>query len=380
MSTILSEEQQAIEASLDALCREHISEPYLQECDRTPRYPSEVMDALAGAGWASLIVPAEYGGTQASREDLALVHRVLANHSLAVSQAYFSCWVLGAEAITRLGTAEQREEWLPRIAAGEAKVAFALTEPESGSDAAALRTTADATRGGFIVNGQKVFITAAGISDVIIVAVRTKRAQDRRQGISLLMLDPATEGMSVRPLPKMGLKSLEFCEIFFDNAFVPDSALLGELHEGWSGMRPGLAAERTFIAACCTGALEHVFDLSLAYSREREAFGRPIGSNQYIAGKLVEMNVNATTSWLLTQQAARTIDDGGDAEVEAAMAKLVASESYVSATRDGVQIFGGYGYTEEYPIARHYRDAKFMEIGAGTSEIQRIIIARSMGL
>jgi alkylation response protein AidB-like acyl-CoA dehydrogenase len=376
----VNEDQKALVEALDQLCTQHITPDYVRECDEQKRYPEEAMAALANAGWSSLPIPEEYGGTQASREDLAIVHHVLARHSLAVSQAYFSFWVLGAESIARLGTDKQKEQWLPRVAKGEARIAFALSEPGSGSDAAALRTSAERVEGGFRVNGQKVFITGALLADVIIVAVRTERTDRKQEGISLLLVDPAAEGLSIRPLPKMGLRALDFCEVFLEDVFVPEDAVVGDLGEGWAGMRLGLSTERTLIAAACVGGLEHVMQLSLDYAREREAFGQPIGRYQLIGSKIADMRVMFESSRLLTMAAARALDEGQEARVEAAMAKLVASESYVTATRDGVQIFGGYGYTEEYPMARHYRDAKFMEIGAGTSEIQRIIIGRSMGV
>lgn len=373
-------DHEAIEDALEKLCRVHITEDYVRDCDQNDRYPSEAMDALAEAGWSSLSIPEEYGGTAALCEEVALVHYVLGKYSLAISQAYFSFWTLGAEAIGRLGSDEQKQAWLPRVAEGDARIAFALTEPGSGSDAAALSTQAAKVDGGFKINGQKVFITGALLADVIIVAVRTSKGERKHHGISLLMVDPEADGVTIRKLPKVGLKALDFCEVFLDDVVVPDDALLGPLDGAWDALRPGLAGERTYVAATCAGALENVIDLSTTYAREREAFGQPIGRFQFIGGKLADMKVNLETSKLLTFNAARKIDAGDDAGVEAAMAKLVASESYVEGTRDGVQIFGGYGYTEEYPIARHYRDAKWTEIGGGTSEILRIIIGRSMGV
>lgn len=376
----MNEDEKAIEEALDRLCTQHITPEYVRDCDEAKRYPEEAMAALAQAGWASLSIPEEYGGTQSSRVELALVHQVLARHALAVSQAYFSFWVLGAEAIARLGTPSQKEHWLPRVAKGEVRIAFALSEPGSGSDAAALRTAAEVVPGGYHITGQKVFITGALLADVIIVAVRTQKTDRKHEGISLVLVDPASQGVAIRALPKMGLRALDFCEVFLDSVFVPDEAVLGEVGEAWTGMRLGLATERTLIAAACVGGLEHVMQLSLEHAKEREAFGQPIGRYQLIGAKIADMRVMLESSKLLTFAAARALDEGREATVEAAMAKLVASESYVTATRDGVQIFGGYGYTEEYPVARHYRDAKFMEIGAGTSEIQRIIIGRSMGV
>jgi alkylation response protein AidB-like acyl-CoA dehydrogenase len=340
------------------------------------------MDALAAAGWAGLAVPAEYGGAGGSATDLVCVHRALARHSLALAQAYYSLWVLGADVIARLGDQPQRERWLPAIARGEARVAFALTEPDAGSDAAALRTAArrDGERF-FVVDGQKVFITGAQVADVIVTAVRTDRAaDDKRDGLSLMLIEPTAPGVTRRLLSKLGLKALDLCEVFFDGVRVAEEDVLGPLDEGWGALRPGLAFERLLLAAISVGASAHVLELSAGHARDRVAFGQSIGSYQLILDKLVEMRLALEAGDLLTWRAAEGVDAGRPSDVDASLAKLHATRSYVSATREGAQIFGGYGFTDEYPIARHYRDAKYLEIGGGTSEIQKLIIGRSMGV
>jgi alkylation response protein AidB-like acyl-CoA dehydrogenase len=339
------------------------------------------MSALAAAGWAGLAVPAEYGGTGGSSTDLVCVHRALARHSLALAQAYYSLWVLGADAIARLGDEHQRQRWLPAIARGEARVAFALTEPDSGSDAAALRTAARRDGDHFVVNGQKVFITGAQVADVIVTAVRTDHAtDDKREGLSLLLIDPAGAGVTRRPLSKLGLKALDLCEVFFDEVRVAEEDVLGPLDEGWAALRPGLALERLLLAAISVGATADVLELSAVHAGERVTFGQPIGSHQLVLDKLVEMRLALEAGDLLTWRAAEGVDAERPSDIDASLAKLHATRSYVSATREGVQIFGGYGFTDEYPIARHYRDAKYLEIGGGTSEIQKLIIGRSMGV
>lgn len=373
--------QAAMIESVRQLCRRHITESYLRECDRETRYPDEVMAALAGGGWAGLAVPEEYGGGGASVRDVALVHRSIARHGLAPAQAFFSLWVLGAEAIARLGSAAQKSHWLPSIAAGEAKVAFALTEPGSGSDASALRTRAERRGDVYVVNGQKVFITGAAVADTIITAVRTGDRAGGSKGISLLMLDPRASGVKLTKIDKVGLRALDLCEVFLDDVEVPVDSLLGPEGHGWEGLRPGLAVERVLVAAICVGAMQNILDLCVEYARSREAFGHPIGSFQLVASRIVRLRVAMEAADLLVARAAAAIDEGRkDAPILASVAKLYATEAYVSASRDGTQVFGGYGFTEEYPVARHYRDSKFMEIGGGTSEIQTMIIARAMGL
>jgi alkylation response protein AidB-like acyl-CoA dehydrogenase len=376
-----SVDQKAMTDAVAQLCARHITEDYLKDCDRQARYPEEAMQALARAGWAGLAVPAEYGGSGGSARDLAVVHRTIARYGLAPAQAFFSLWALGAEAISRLGDEAQRAAWLPRLAEGEAKVAFALTEPGAGSDAAALRTRGERRGARLVINGQKVFITGAAVSDVIITAVRTGPRTSEAKGISLVLVDPHAAGVTISKLDKIGLRSLDLCEVFLEDVEVPLDAVLGPLDRGWESLRAGLASERMLVSAICVGAMHQILDLCVAYAREREAFGQPIGAFQLVAERIVNMRVAMEAADLLVSRAATAIDERRpDAAVLAAVAKLHATEAYVTATRDGVQVFGGYGFTEEYPVARHYRDAKFMEIGGGTSEIQKMIIARSMGL
>lgn len=376
-----SDEQRAIAEAIDELCLRELTPEYLARCHRESRYPAEAMAALASAGWAALAVPDAFGGTSGSAADLCLVHECIARHSLAVAQAYYSLWVLGAEAIQRLGNDRQRLEWLPRLAAGEAKIAFALTEPGSGSDAAALRTRAELEGEHYVVNGQKVFVTGAAVADRIVTAVRTTTTGRKQEGITMLLLDPALPGVTIRPLSKLGLKALDLCEVFFDDVRVPRDDVLGRVDEGWADLTPGLAKERLLLAAISVGALWDVLEKTTEYAREREAFGRPIAGYQMVAERIVRMRVAGEASRGLVRIAAELVDAGdAGAAVAASIAKLHATEAYVSATRDGLQVFGGYGFTDDYPVSRHYADAKYLEIGGGTSQIQTIVIARSMEL
>lgn len=375
-----TEDQQLMVKAIDEICRSIVTDEYSAEIDREARYPIEVMDALATQGWASLPVPASAGGGGASARDLVVIHDALARHNLVVGQAYFSLWVLGAEAIERMGTQEQKDEWLPRAVEG-ANIAFALTEPGSGSDAAALRTSAVRDGGDFLLNGSKVFITGAAVADVIITAVRTSTEGKKHDGITLLLIDPKAPGVEIRKLSKMGLKGLDLCEVFFENARIPVSAVLGDVDRGWSGVTPGLAKERMLLAALAVGALRDLVDRCLEHALARTTFGKPIASHQLIADKLVTMRVAIEAGEALALRAADAVDaDDPDAASIAAIAKLYATDAYCTATREAVQIFGGYGFTDEYPVSRHYRDCKYLEIGGGTSEIQKIVVARSMGI
>ena len=376
MSEVLTD----LEKAVDELCRRELTPEYLRQCDLDKRHPEKAMKALAAAGFAGMAVPEAFGGTGNSAVELATVLIALARHSVTVAQAYYSLWLLGAEAMARLGSAAQKDEWLPRLARGEAAVAFALTEPNSGSDASAVEASARFQDGGFVVSGQKLFITGAAVADVIITVVRTERDTSPRDGLSLLLVDPRAKGVQVRRLDKMGIRALDLCEVFFDEVAVPLADVLGERGRAWSGLRAGFAAERTFLAAICVGGLEELISLCREHATSRRAFGKPIGHFQMLGEKIVDMRVAAQAGRLLTLEAAAAIDSGRPSSLDAAVAKLFTSEAYVSGTREAVQVFGGYGFIEEYPVARHYRDAKYLEIGGGTSEIQRLLIGRDMGL
>jgi butyryl-CoA dehydrogenase len=377
----LSTEHRAMVASIDGLAGAHITPEACAGWDREKRYPHEAMKALADNSWARLTVPEEYGGVAASALDLAVLHQALARHSLAVAQAFYSLWLLGAEAFHRLGTPTQREAWLPRLAEGDARIAFALTEPDSGSDASALRSRAVRTSDGFRITGQKVFITGAAVADRIVTAVRTADGDRPHDGISLLVVDPSAPGVTVRPLDKIGLRAIDLCEVFLSDVEVSDGDVLGTPGGAWRDLRPGLAKERLFLAAICSGALFDLVGRVVEQATARSAFGRPIGGHQMIAERIVRMRLAADTAAGLVREAALAVDAGDrDAAPKAAAAKLHASEAYVGAAREATQIFGGYGFTEDYPVARHYRDCKYLEIGGGTSQIQVIVVARSMGL
>ena len=208
-------------SALDELCAAHLTEAYVAHCDTHQSFPYEALEALAKAGWAGVCVPQDYGGDGASMKMLAAVHRTLSRYSLAVGQAFFSMWVLGAQLITRAGTEVQRKEYLPQIASGTALIGFALTEPEAGSDARALQTTARRVADGWQVTGQKVFITGAAVSDAIITVVKTDD-RSRSAGLSMLLIDPRSPGVTIRKLPKVGLRAIDLCEVFFDEVSVPD--------------------------------------------------------------------------------------------------------------------------------------------------------------
>jgi alkylation response protein AidB-like acyl-CoA dehydrogenase len=376
---LLGDQPEMVDA-IDAVCDRFAAESECKRWDSEKAYPWEAMNALAANGWAALPVPRPYG-EQASARDLVVVHQALGRRSLTLAQSYYSLWVLGADALARLGTEEQKARWLPAISSGSALVAFALTEPGSGSDAAALGTRAVQDGGDYLVNGQKTFITGALESDVIVTAVRTRPGERWHDGLSLLMIDPRADGVTIHPLDKIGLRGLSLCEVFLDDVRVPVTGVLGRPDDAWRQLAAGLARERLYLAAISVGSLTDLIGQVLEYAATRETFGKPIGAHQMIAEKIVSMRVAADAGAGLVTAAADMIDAEDPAAAAAAsVAKLFATDAYVSATREAMQIFGGNGFTTEYPVSRHYRDCKYLEIGGGTSQIQTIVIGRSMGL
>ncbi|KAA9105900.1 acyl-CoA dehydrogenase family protein [Microbacterium rhizomatis] len=373
-------EQADMASALDELCGALIDDEYLKRVDAEAAYPERVMSALREQGWATMVVPEEHGGSAASVSDIAVVLETLAEHSLVVAQAFFSMWLLGGFAIAEHGTTSQKERWLRGIAQDGSLVAFALTEPDSGSDAAALVTKATKVQGGWSVTGQKVFITGAAIADVIITAVRTSTGSGKREGITTLLVDPTADGVEIRKLSKMGLRGIDLSEVFLQSVFVPDDDVLGELDSGWNVVLDGLAIERVCLAAISVGAHADILRRCTDYALARRSFGKSLASHQLVAEKLVDIRVALDAGRALVQRAAALVDAGDSgAAIAGSIAKLHATTSYVSAAREGVQIFGGYGFTDEFAVSRHYRDCKYLEIGGGSSEIQKIIIARSMG-
>jgi alkylation response protein AidB-like acyl-CoA dehydrogenase len=290
---------------------------------------------------------------------------------------------LGAMPVYRFGTEEQKRHWLPKLCSGEMLGAFGLTEPGGGSDAGATRTTAVLDGGEWVINGTKCFITNSGtdITGLITVTAVTGTKDDGAKEISTIMVPAGTPGLTVAPkYSKVGWNASDTRELSFTNVRVPQANLLGDRGRGYANFLRTLDEGRIAIAALSTGLAQGCVDESLKYAREREAFGRPIGANQAIQFKLADMRLRAHTSRLAYYDAASRMLAGEPFKAEAAMAKLYSSEAAVTNAREATQIHGGYGFMNEFPVARMWRDSKILEIGEGTSEVQRMLIARDMGL
>jgi alkylation response protein AidB-like acyl-CoA dehydrogenase len=350
--------------------------PIAEELDRTGRFPTEEVRAAGRLGLLGIPIPEAYGGAGADTVSYALAIEELTrvDSSFAITVAAHTS--LGTMPIYLYGTEEQRQEWLPRLAGGEALAAFGLTEPGAGSDAGATRTTARLEDGDWVVDGSKMFITNAGTPLSACVTITARTGEDE---VSNLIVPNGTPGYEVSaPLKKMGWKSSDTRALSFDGCRVPEGNLLGPRGAGFRQFLEILDGGRISVAAMGLGLAEGVLDQSLAYAREREQFGRPIASFQAVQFKLADMATEIEAARSLVLRAAWLKDQDRPFAQAAAMAKLYTGELARRAANEALQIHGGYGYMDEYPVSRFYRDAKILEIGEGTNEIQRLIIARSL--
>jgi alkylation response protein AidB-like acyl-CoA dehydrogenase len=381
---MLSEEQQALVDAVREFAREMVA-PVIATYYETHTFPYEIVRQMGKMGLFGLPLPEEYGGMGGDYLALCLALEELARVDSSVAITLEAAVSLGAMPIYRFGTDSQRQRWLPKLAAGEALAAFGLTEPGGGSDAGATRTRAvlDRATGEWIINGSKVFITNSGtdITALVTVTAVTGTNQDGSKEISTIIVPSGTPGFTVQPgYSKVGWCASDTHEVSFEDCRVPGENLLGERGRGYSQFLGILDEGRIAIAAMAVGLAQGCVDESLRYAGQRQAFGRPIGDFQAIQFKIADMEVRAHTARLAYRDAATRMLAGQPFKRQAAVAKLYASECAVDNARDATQIHGGYGFMNEFPVARFWRDAKVLEIGEGTSEIQRIVIARDLGL
>jgi short/branched chain acyl-CoA dehydrogenase len=374
----LSEEHEAFRAVVRDFAEQEIA-PQAERWDRDHEFPVETVHAMGRLGLFGLPFPAEYGGSEADFITLCVAIEEVARVDSSMAITLEAAVGLGAAPIAAYGTEEQRQRWLPDLCAGRTLAGFGLTEPDAGSDAGAGRTRARRDGDDWVIDGAKAFITNSGtpITSLVTVTARTGAARE----ITAIVVPTGTPGFTVDPpYRKMGWHASDTHELVFDGCRVPEDRLLGVRGEGFKLFLRILDEGRIAISALAVGLAQACLDASVAYAKERRAFGGPIGRYQSIAFKCADMAVAVENARNLTYKAARLRDRGEPIRAASAMAKLYSSEIAVNATREAVQIHGGYGYIDETPVSRFYRDAKILEIGEGTSEIQRLIVARDLGL
>ena len=378
----LSDEHQILAETVREFANQVIA-PVAAHHDREQTFPYEVIKQMGAMGLFGLPFPEEVGGMGGDFLSLCLAIEELARIDQSVAVTLEASVGLGSMLIFRNGTDEQKEKYLPALISGQALGAFGLTEPDGGSDASGLRTTARLENDEWIINGSKTFITNSGtsITSLVIVACITGLKADGSKEISTIIVPSGTPGFTVGPSYfKVGWHASDTHPLAFSDVRVPASNLLGERGRGYANFLQALDEGRIAIAALAVGAAQGCLDESLRYAKARKAFGKLIGEHQSIAFKIAEMQARTHTARLAYYHAAFLMGAGKDFKSEASIAKLVASEAAMDNARAATQIFGGYGFIDEYSVARHYRDSKILEIGEGTSEVQKMLIARNLGL
>jgi len=373
-------EQETLRTHLQELLRRICPPEYAERCDREARPPREAYEALAKHGWFGLVLPAEFGGSGASPVELAILLEETGRHSEELGMWVFRTLTYGGYAVMRDGTPEQKKSLLPKVARGELSFCLGLTEPQSGSDAAALTTRATRSDGGYVISGQKVFTSGMDISDYCLLVTRTSSGEKKQQGITNFLVDTRLPGIAVRRIETLGQRAIGTTQVFYNDVKVPASAVLGQVDRGWDAVDAYLWYERLCLSAARTGAASAAFEYALEYAKNRVQFGQPIGKFQAISHKLADMKVMLDISRMLVYRYAWLMSQGKATRHDAAVVKLYTGESYKSVSDLGLQILGGYGYCMEYPMQRFFRDSRLAVIGAGTSEIQRNIIAHGLGL
>jgi acyl-CoA dehydrogenase len=379
-----SYELDADHRDFQAVCRSFVQrelKPLVRRAEAAGTFPQQAWPALARAGLLGVGQPEEYGGTGGGVLALTILSEELARSSGGLAITPLVSSYMAGPHLARFGTDEQKERYLRPILGGEAVAAIAVTEPGAGSDVAGISTSATRVDGGWVLRGTKMFITNAGLADVLIVAARTG-GDTPHHGLSTFLVERDQPGMSLgAPLPKLGWHASDTREIVFADAFVEDGRLLGAEGRGFHQIMEAFQVERVALAGMALGLGQEAIDDATAHATQRRAFGRRIADFQALRHRLAQMQVSLDAARLVTYQAAARFDAGHpDAATSVAAAKLLAARVACEVVDEALQVFGGYGFVEETPIAMHYRDARILRIGGGTDEVQLEIIAKRMGL
>jgi short/branched chain acyl-CoA dehydrogenase len=381
MNFDLTDEQRLLRDTVREFARAEVA-PVAAELDATKSFPYEIVAKLGGLGLMGIPFPEEFGGGGGDTMSYVLAVEELARIDSSVCITMAAHTSLGTMPIYLWGSDEQKADWLPRLCTGERLASFGLTEPEAGSDAGNVRTTARLEDGEWVINGAKQFITNSGtdISAVVAITAVTGTDERGRKEVSNILVPNGTPGYEVgESYRKMGWNASDTHPLSFDDCRVPESALLGRRGEGFKNFLTILDGGRIGVAAMAVGVAQGALDEAISYAKERQAFGKPISKFQTIQAKIADLSAQIEAARLLTWRAAAEKDAGVNFTLTAAQAKLITGRLAVRATEEAVQIHGGYGFIEEYPVCRFYRDAKILTIGEGTDEVQQMVIARELG-
>ncbi|MER7534396.1 acyl-CoA dehydrogenase family protein [Streptomyces sp. NPDC097704] len=377
MNLELSEEQEAVRRLAEDFVAREVT-PHAAAWDRAEEVDRGIVKKLGSVGFLGLTIPEEYGGSGGDHLAYCLVTEELGRGDSSVRGIVSVSLGLVAKTIASWGSEAQKREWLPRLAAGEALGCFGLTEPGTGSDAGNLATRAVRDGDGYVVNGSKMFITNGTWADVVLLFARTNETPGHK-GVSAFLVPADTPGLTRRPVHgKLGLRGQATAELVLEDVRVPADAMLGPEGKGFAVAMSALAKGRMSVAAGCVGIAQAALDAAVRYAGEREQFGKPIASYQLVQELLSDIAVDVDAARLLTWRVADLIDRGQDFATAASKAKLYASEAAVRAANNALQVFGGYGYIDEYPVGKLVRDARVMTLYEGTSQIQKLIIGRAL--
>jgi short-chain 2-methylacyl-CoA dehydrogenase len=373
----LDQDQELVRSTVREFAQQRVA-PAAEELDRESRFPYELVGELAELGLMGMTIPEEYGGAGADTVSYAIAVEELTRVDSSVAITLAAHHSLGTLPIYYFGNEEQKRQWLPELASGKKLAAFGLTEPAAGSDAGATRTHAELRGGEWIVNGSKIFITNAGTDITACVTITVKTDENE---ISNIIVPNGTTGYEIsKPMKKLGWRASDTRELAFKDVAVPEGNLLGPRGQGFHQFLEILDGGRISVAAMGVGLAQGAYDLAYAYAQERRQFGKPIARFQAVQFKLADMATELEAGRNLVYKAAWLKDQGRDFALAAAQAKLYTGELSNRAVNWALQIHGGYGYMDEYPISRLYRDQKILEIGEGTNEVQRMVIARHLGV
>jgi alkylation response protein AidB-like acyl-CoA dehydrogenase len=378
MDFTFSEHHQLLRQSVREFAKAHI-QPYARSWDEEERFPKELVPKLAELGLLGIRIPEEYGGSGMDTTSYAICVEEIARIDGSTALTVASHNGLGTGHLLSFGSEAQKKKYLPKAATGEWLAAWALTEPGSGSDSASMKTTARRDGDHWVLNGSKMFITQGTVGGFCVVLARTNPDVPKQKGITAFVVEHGTKGFnSSKHLEKLGCKSSDTAELTFEDVRIPDANRVGEVDHGFIDTMKILDRGRISIAAMALGLGYGALDMAVTYAKDRKQFGKSIADFQAIQWMLADMKTELDAAHLLTYRAAWLCDQGQPYSREASMAKLFASEAASRACNKALQIHGGYGYTREFAVERHLRDAKICEIGEGTSEVQRVIIAKQL--
>jgi acyl-CoA dehydrogenase len=376
----LTDEQKMFQRAVRDFVDNEVPKEYSRQVEASEEFPWELWGKLVDAGFTGVGIEEAYGG-----QGGGILEQVILDEELSRSLAGLY-WLLGitlfdAKAIASAGTQEQKDRFLPDIAAGKAMFAISLTEPDGGTDVfGAMKTRAEKVDGGWMVNGTKIWSTLAHKADRLFLVARTGTGKRPHEGVTVFLCDAKAEGVTATPIPKLGMRALGSCEVVFENVFVADEDVLGEVDKGWMILAETLNSERIMNGANCTGALAGVLEDMVSYSKERMAFGKPIGQMQAVQHMIADTYSGLEISRLLTYRAAWLHVLGKPCGVESTMAKVVASEQCFAGADRGMQVLGGYGYAMEYDMQRYWRDMRLYRVAPINNEMGRNFLAESLGL